>query len=83
MRAATQTDDFYLHSEEISIHAAHAGSDYAADFRQASAQAISIHAAHAGSDMPPTLDRQAHKRFQSTLPMRAATEVEDGILYLG
>ena len=35
---------------------------------------ISIHAPHAGSDFSPRL-RNTYREFQSTLPMRGATEI--------
>ena len=57
----------------ISIHAAHAGSDIG-DSAAALGMGISIHAARVGSDLF-LLQVYLHcKKFQSTQPMRAATD---------
>ena len=50
MRAATLRALKCLPRKEISIHAAHAGSDVGPDGWQSYDEYISIHAAHAGSD---------------------------------
>ena len=63
----------------ISIHAAHAGSDRSIKFT-ADRPAISIHAAHAGSDQAPYPFNLALVVFQSTLPMRAATDNPDMLI---
>ena len=50
MRAATVLAVIFYAQKQISIHAAHAGSDRAEAQQQQMQAQISIHAAHAGSD---------------------------------
>ena len=59
---------------KISIHTPHAGSDVLAlPFMMPSR--ISIHTPHAGSDTVANPSCIAPKTFQSTLPMRGATQI--------
>ena len=62
-------------AEKISIHAPHAGSDGGSGFKLPTDK-ISIHAPHAGSDMGQQKEKRCHYLFQSTLPMRGATDTE-------
>ena len=56
----------------ISIHAAHTGSDLL-PCGTSLLHLISIHAAHTGSDEDEIRAQMQHYIFQSTLPIRAAT----------
>ena len=75
MRAATALRLSITYLQAISIHAAHAGSDLLLRKLLQSTN-ISIHAAHAGSDLVVSYKHCGVKRFQSTLPMRAATDIK-------
>ena len=57
---------------EISIHAAREGGDPRKQLH-VHAITISIHAAREGGDVATTTCRQAHREFQSTPPVKAAT----------
>ena len=59
----------------ISIHAPRAGSDLAACQNHAAFAPISIHAPRAGSDTQRSRSLHRQLRFQSTLPVRGATEI--------
>ena len=62
-----------VHDYQVSIHAPHAGRDDGGD-AQAPDQSVSIHAPHAGRD-ESALNRFARGfLFQSTRPMRGATQ---------
>ena len=71
MRGATATNSVFAMALLISIHAPHAGSDDPGSGRMPPG-AISIHAPHAGSDQNRVYFPHVG-RFQSTLPMRGAT----------
>ena len=72
MRGATIKRPQKSLKEVISIHAPHAGSDYQ-EYLAVAPVMISIHAPHAGSDSADPKDFCLTK-FQSTLPMRGATQ---------
>ena len=60
-------------NNEISIHTPHAGSDVVHAFVDGRGVVISIHTPHAGSDSYGRISISSLLRFQSTLPMRGAT----------
>ena len=57
----------------ISIHTPHAGSD-SPSARYTNGREISIHTPHAGSDWQNVTPAPVRRLFQSTLPMRGATD---------
>ena len=71
--AATELQNTLVDEQSISIHAARVGSDHPYQNCQ-KLHLISIHAAHAGSDRLSCAFAETVHRFQSTLPMRAATK---------
>ena len=64
----------------ISIHTPLAGSDLAG-LRQWTVSEISIHTPLAGSDKIPGHSGRAQSEFQSTLPLRGATNTPSGLYY--
>ena len=60
----------------VSIHAPHAGRDASSRERRSSAR-VSIHAPHAGRDARDRRRLIADRRFQSTRPMRGATDARE------
>ena len=74
MRGATFSGDSRDNQPVISIHAPHAGSDVHHFHHGFYALCISIHAPHAGSDLDAFAIPSARPSFQSTLPMRGATQ---------
>ena len=72
MKAATNLSEYAPEHEEISIHAAREGGDLrvVADKPKG---LISIHAAREGGDHTPTFKRLIIFKFQSTPPVKAAT----------
>ena len=73
MRGATFLRDNAPSCFSISIHAPRAGSDGIYNPEIDTTNWISIHAPRAGSDRPQTSLWQAFRGFQSTLPVRGAT----------
>ena len=73
MRGATDADALAYIQQLISIHAPHAGSDRF-NLGLDRKMTISIHAPHAGSDFRRICRRPLQYLFQSTLPMRGATQ---------
>ena len=73
VRGATFGFDSRAAPKDISIHAPREGSDRAL-WAVESMGTISIHAPREGSDAPGGEDRQADAVFQSTLPVRGATQ---------
>ena len=73
MRGATCTSADHWRATNISIHAPHAGRDRAELLHIAHKVSISIHAPHAGRDRDQRQHRQHQHIFQSTRPMRGAT----------
>ena len=63
-------------ASKISIHAPHARSDGCSGHPHHTLQSISIHAPHARSDPAFLYSRRIRFRFQSTLLMRGATDVD-------
>ena len=61
------------HALVISIHAPRAGSDSNDRTEAGALTVISIHAPRAGSDETLSCEQQKHNKFQSTLPVRGAT----------
>ena len=64
----------YHNRSGISIHAPRAGSDFAGGIILPVNRIISIHAPRAGSDAKAGTTPRARDGFQSTLPVRGATE---------
>ena len=74
-RAGSDHDVLYLYAVyAISIHAPRAGSDKGAVNPLVSEYNISIHAPRAGSDIFNSPESSFKHRFQSTLPVRGATQ---------
>jgi len=61
----------------ISIHSPHAGRDGCAISGALYDQLISIHSPHAGRDFVDGGNMITYPRFQSTLPMRGETGIQD------
>ena len=74
MRGATHSFRGIINRAEISIHAPHAGCDSFLVRSLPTCYNISIHAPHAGCDAMAYYDIIYVSRFQSTHPMRGATE---------
>ena len=73
MRGATIENGRRFESLEISIHTPHAGSDEKAQSGGRSCQDFNPHSP-CGERLQGNIDRMLAKLFQSTLPMRGATE---------
>jgi len=73
MREATSRNGSTPSHQSVSIHASHAGGDSTASDRVTDARAVSIHASHAGGDYSHATTTISTPRFQSTPPMREAT----------
>ena len=76
MRGATRASYRYPGARKISIHAPLAGRDTMSYFHGVY-NSISIHAPLAGRDKPSIDTMQAIMLFQSTRPLRGATELDD------
>ena len=74
MRGATYFSGRKDKAYYISIHAPHAGRDVRTNNMLMAFQAISIHAPHAGRDYLPRKAVMLIHQFQSTRPMRGATQ---------
>ena len=75
MKAATTAKVETPETPEISIHAAREGGDYLHDVESANYD-ISIHAAREGGDKDCAIIIVHTRRFQSTPPVKAATDSE-------
>ena len=74
---------FWLKDQSnLSIHASHAGCDSSIAACICRGLKLSIHASHAGCDTVPLTDQMAAVLFQSTHPMRDATQTKRFILKL-
>ena len=74
MKAATGDKPQFPYITYISIHAAREGGDWAGLRLQCRTQGISIHAAREGGDLRECVGHDANQQFQSTPPVKAATE---------
>ena len=76
MRGATKLISHLADRDAISIHAPHAGRDGNGD-SVGQRHFISIHAPHAGRDCIDAIAAALTCQFQSTRPMRGATDYAD------
>ena len=79
MRGATHLGEGVLQDGVISIHAPREGSDYGTPwYRLLKSSTISIHAPREGSDVPWFSILRPAVVFLSTLPVRGATQIQQG-----
>ncbi len=74
MKGATRCGRCCCDRVFVSIHAPNEGSDYSLDPHARGAAHVSIHAPNEGSDAIGQLGSYAIRMFQSTLPMKGATQ---------
>ena len=79
VRGATHLGEGVLQDGVISIHAPREGSDYGTPwYRLLKSSTISIHAPREGSDVPWFSILRPAVVFLSTLPVRGATQIQQG-----